>query len=206
MGKYKAQLQPDYVTGANHKIVVSSNKEYVPVDIIIAEFETCGLMRLFEVDESDEFKFDVGAEFPDDFLLVTYEEDWEINIRPVNNDAILYRLMSSLKNSSNFYLAENLKHPVFAKPSFIFYMFLSLAAICIIRIGFINESPGDPSIGGWSLALFALLISAVGAGFHAAIGQVGASIGTKFPKPMNLNFIAGEFAALSLLFLFVFSN
>ena len=209
MVPYKAQLQPDYITGTTHKIVIRPGSEsltYVPIDLIIAELEACGLKNLYEPDENEEYKFDFGAEFTEDFLLISYDDGWEITLRPTNNDAILYRLIKCLENSPNFQMDENLKHPIFTRLGPIGYLFLVLIIVGISRIMLINEAPGDPNTGGFQLALLAITLSGFSVGLHIAISQLGASVGTKFPKPINLNFIMAEFAAFIMLFLFVFSS
>lgn len=199
------QLQPDYTTGTSHKIVIRAKQDYIPINILIKEFQACDLKQLLEANEDNEFDFDIAAEFEDDFLLVYFGDDWEVTLRPTNNGAILYRLLGVLQTSPEFNVEDNLKHPVFAKLGLVGKVWACLAGLGVLLIVLIDEAPGDPNITGWQLALFAVLLSLFGTGLHAAIGQAGASVGTKFPKPMSLNFYIGEFAVWILIFRVAFS-
>ena len=205
LNTYNAQLQPDYDTGDFFKIVIWRKEGFVPIDTLIDELKSLDIIEIYEPTNQSDFEFDKVLEFVDDRLLIYFGHNGEITLKPTVSDALIFRIMTVLRESHSFSVVEDLKHPIIAPVTKVGILLACVGLIGILLIALIDEAPGDPNISGWQLAIFATSITLFSVGFHVAIEKAGESIGNKFPKPLNLTYVFGFFAVVIFIFLGAFS-
>lgn len=130
----------------------------------------------------------------------------EVLFKPQIGDIQIFADLEKFRESQEFHVHPNLRHPSFTKLNSIGLVFSILAVTALILITRIEGAPGDPDITGWQLAIFSSLLSIFAVFVHTSIVKAGASVGTKFPTPASLNYMAGEFAVWMFIFLIAFSS